>query len=187
MMQLFVEGVPNPSLQTGGTGAGGVAISGAGQDIPYDPNWDSIWDPNNSLVGESSGTSQPTPGSSDAAGGLQSITIDIPVNREDWAFTDQFAIVATLTGSNGTKSVFAHEFQIKAQTSTNMGSVKHWRDLVNGTQNCTNCQSLSISVLPADTKRIRISMSFVGEILVASAIYLVSMHAIPAICDACRG
>ena len=66
----------------------------------------------------------------------------------------------------------AHDFEISAQTAKTLGSVKHWRDMVNGTQNCTDCQSSSISVLPAQTMRLKVSLKAVKELLVGAAIYL---------------
>ena len=185
LVQIFGEGVPGYFPQTGSAGPGGGASSSAGQNMTYDPALDSIWDPHSSLNKETS-TSCELAASNDQQCGLQSITIDLGINRADWGISNEYSVVALLTGNNGTNQVMAHEFEISAQTANRLGSVKHFRDLVNGTQNCTNCESLSLSVLPAQTMRLRISLSAAQDFLVGAAIYVISMRIIPALCGDCR-
>ena len=96
-------------------------------------------------------------------GGLQRIAIDSPVNQPGWGTTKECFIVTTQTGINGTKRVFPHNLQIKAQTSKTLGNVKHWRALVDGTQNPTNCSSPSIRISSAETRRIRLTLTEVED------------------------
>ena len=180
LVQIFAEGVPGYAPQSGSAGPGGGANSSAGQDFTYDPAWDSIWDPSSRLNKQTATRCEPAASNSQQCG-LQSITIDLGINQADWATSNEYSVVALLTGKNGSNQVVAHEFEISAQTANRLGSVKHFRDLVNGTQNCTNCQSLSLSILPARTMRVRISLSAAQDFLVGAAIYIVSMHIVPAL------
>ena len=184
MVQIFAEGIPGYSPQTRGAGPSGGASSSTGQNITYDPSWDSIWDPHSSMNRETP-TSCASAASVDQQCGLQSITIDLAINQADWAISNEYSVAALLTGKNGTRQIMAHEFEISAQTANRLGSVKHFRALVNGTKNCTNCESLSLSILPAETMRLRISFSAAMDLLVGAAIYIISMHVVPWLCESC--